>query len=400
MHDAPIGHVRRCSVSAASHTAWPAYRGVRVPTRTLSASVKGFVVSVSDKLLDSVAELLEKEGQSPAPDLTRIRKILGLGLGFSILEIPSMLMAMGISARDQNSQDRAADIFRLASEIAAREITGSEGVVQQARAQKLLGGVYRIQGKYREAEEILRSALELLEGEPDLHMGELVAVCNQLGIVFKYSGKFDEALVFYRRALVALEEAGLLVDPMAAVLFQNLSGLAHSRRDFEAAVEPSRRAVEIRRRALGSDHIDVAGDKAALAAALIEIGDLGEAQELLESSMAIVEGFYGADHYESGIALGNLAALAFKRGEYSKAESIFRRPLWIKEKHLGISHPELAVTLNNLAVLSRRQDDTVSVRSLWERARAALGSSVQGDYPLLLTIQHGLESLQSDEDSA
>ena len=49
--------------------------------------------------------------------------------------------------------------------------------------------LYRILGRYDQAEDVLRRALAVAEGEPGLPAATLVGVCNELGILFKYSGK-------------------------------------------------------------------------------------------------------------------------------------------------------------------------------------------------------------------
>ena len=65
---------------------------------------------------------------------------------------------------------------------------------------------------------------------------------TMLGIVCKYTGRFDEGRLLYERAL-------LLVPPdsvEAAAILHNLGGIEHARgRNAEAEV-PARRAVEVR----------------------------------------------------------------------------------------------------------------------------------------------------------
>ncbi|MFE0654502.1 tetratricopeptide repeat protein [Streptomyces sp. NPDC059534] len=352
------------------------------------------MVAVSEGLLDAVAGfLVERDGaDADSAGLVAAVSDAGVDAGAGAEGVAQALITLGIRARDGRDLPRAERLFALAGEVAA----DAEDAPLWVRARTLLGGLHRIQGRYGEGEEVLRGALAVADGEPGMPLGPLVGVCNQLGILFKYSGKFVEAEVFYRRALLLLEEGDLGEDPAAASLFHNLSGLAHSRGDFAAAVEPGRRAIAVRERALGPDHLEVALDKAALAPVLIELDELEEAEALLTSALAVVEETYGPEHYETGIAVGNLAALAYRRGQYARAQELFRRCLRLKERALGPAHPELAVTLNNLAILARRNGDPDGAGSLWGRALAVLHASVQPGHPLLAAVRRGLDSLAPD----
>ncbi|MFD3537455.1 tetratricopeptide repeat protein [Streptomyces sp. NPDC058664] len=345
--------------------------------------------------LDAMAGFLEQEGNGGDGGAAGlVARVLGLGadVGVGADGIGLGLIELGLRARDKQDYPRAEQLFALAGETAA----DTEDAALWVRARTLLGGLYRIQGRYDQAEKALRRALAVADDEPDIPVAALTGTCNELGILFKYTGKFDEAETFYRRALDLLEEAGIGEGLSAASLFHNLSGLAHSRRDFAAAAEPGRRAVAIRERVLGPEHVQVALDKAALAPVLIELDELDEADELLTSALAVIEKTYGPEHYETGVALGNLAALAYKRAQYSRAEELFHRCLRLKEQTLGLGHPELAVTLNNLAVFARRGGDFFHARELWERASAILETSVQQAHPLLRTVRRHLNSLESE----
>jgi Tfp pilus assembly protein PilF len=97
--------------------------------------------------------------------------------------------------------------------------------------------------------------------------------------------------------------------------------------------------VEIRQRALGSDHVTVAADKAAHAAILDALGWHGEAEQLLGEALVTFEQIFGDEHHEVAITFNNLAAIAHHRGDLAEAEALYRRALAIKEKVLGPAHP-------------------------------------------------------------
>ncbi|GIF69930.1 hypothetical protein Ais01nite_79650 [Asanoa ishikariensis] len=114
----------------------------------------------------------------------------------------------------------------------------------------------RAQGRYTEAAALLRSTLR--------HASDPLAIadiCNALAVTYKYTGRFDEAQVLYDRALAIIERVQGPDHVDVASIYHNLGGLAHARGALSDAERPARRAVDIRVRAVGAGHPDVAADK-------------------------------------------------------------------------------------------------------------------------------------------
>src|SRR5207237_3169836 len=109
---------------------------------------------------------------------------------------------------------------------------------------------------------------ERYPGSDDL---AVAAAANELGVLYKYMARFDEAEALYRRALRIVESCRGADDVEAATLWHNLGGVEHSRGRYALAEPAARRAAEIRSRALGIDHPAVAADQAALAAILSDL---------------------------------------------------------------------------------------------------------------------------------
>ena len=106
----------------------------------------------------------------------------------------------------------------------------------------------------------------------------MVPLLNGLGVVYKYTGRFDDAERVYRRALTLAEMLRPANTQQLADLYHNLGGLAHARGRFAEAEPLARSAVELRLRALGEQHPSVAADRAALAGILGPIGHALEAE--------------------------------------------------------------------------------------------------------------------------
>src|SRR5262249_25844492 len=81
------------------------------------------------------------------------------------------------------------------------------GETQNERIWKLrrCAGRWLGQGRYIQAELLYRQALLLAEVAAGPDSIEVARICNNLGVVYKYTAKFDEAEQLYRRALSILE---------------------------------------------------------------------------------------------------------------------------------------------------------------------------------------------------
>jgi tetratricopeptide (TPR) repeat protein len=247
------------------------------------------------------------------------------------------------------------------------------------------GRALRRSGRYAAAEELLVRALAIAENDPPRY----VEAANELGVLYKYTARFDEAESLYRGAL-----RHVAIDSLeAATLWHNLGGLEHSRGRFELAEPAARRAVEIRTRILGHDHPAVAEDRAALGAILDALGRLDEAETLLAATLETWRRLYGSNHWEVAIAANNLAALCFRRGDLTQAGELWEQALRIKRNLLGSTHPELAPTLANLGVLTATRGDAAAARSLFADAIDVLGPEVRADHPVRRAVAASIKAL-------
>ena len=208
-------------------------------------------------------------------------------------------------------------------------------------------------------------------------------------MTFKYAGRFDDAERAYRQTRTILEAIDADPEDLAA-LYHNLGGLAHVRRDFAAAEELSRRAIEIRSSALGPRHAATLLDRSAHAAILDGLGRHDEAEASIRDILGDLEAALGADHPEVAVALNNLAAIVQRRGDLPQAEELYRRVIAIKEARLGADSPALAVPLNNLGSVLRAAGRPDEARAAFERALRLLEGEVADDHPNLATIRRNL----------
>jgi tetratricopeptide (TPR) repeat protein len=246
------------------------------------------------------------------------------------------------------------------------------------------GAIVRILGRYGEAEALLREAVSIATASLDEDDPDVVGALNGLAVLYKYTGRFDEADELYGRALRLAERNGP-DDPVVPTLLHNIGGLNHARGEFARGEAAARRGVSLRERTLGPDHPAVAADVAALAALVEAQGRCDEAEGMYRRALAVFERVHGPDHYEIAVNLNNLAAVREAKGDRREAEGLYRRALSIKESLFGPDHPDVAMTLNNLALLLAETGRRAEAEPLYARSLRIFTASLDPGHPKIRT---------------
>jgi len=174
----------------------------------------------------------------------------------------------------------------------------------------------RSAGRYADALDAARSLAESLRGDPAARAWEVVgadAEVETLELVATFTGDAQSELAEADRLGPGIVEAA-------------------NAGKYESGVALVRRQLEIRRRLLGDDHLDVAA------------------------------------------SLDKLASLLRFQGDFAGAESPAREALRIRRERLRGDHPAIAHTLSNLGVLLARQGDLAG-------AEAAQREALEMRYP-------------------
>jgi len=230
---------------------------------------------------------------------------------------------------------------------------------------------------------LLRAAADLVRAS----VIEYAARCNDLGLLYKATGRYDDAQVQYEEALAVLRGAGRLDAIRQAGLYHNLAGIEHARRRFERGVALGREGLALRRQALGPDHPLVAEDMAALAAILEGCGQYGEADRLYRDALRIFTAKYRPGHFSVAVVLNNLGTLRYREERFEDAEDFLRQALDAKRRLFGRHHPEFATTLTNLARVWGRTGRTAEATSACNEAFRVFLRALGPGHPL--TIECG-----------
>jgi tetratricopeptide (TPR) repeat protein len=255
------------------------------------------------------------------------------------------------------------------------------------RAQQRLAAQERIAGDHARAEHRL---LQVLDRRGADSVEVLVATCDALGTVYRYSGRFDDADAAYRRALAAT------ADPLTvASLLHNLAELAHSRGRPETGIADAERGLELRIAGRGADHPDTARDLDTVGRLYQAVGRRADAGRAYRRALTIFDAAYGPGSVEVAMVYGGLAALASGAGDHDEGERLGRRALAVLEAALGPDDVEVGVTLLELATAVAGQGRSDEARALLARSDSVLSATLPGDHPHRIAVGEARHALSA-----
>ena len=229
-------------------------------------------------------------------------------------------------------------------------------------------------GRYSEAEEAHRQALELTNPENKLAMAERL---NNLGLAVFSLGRLNESQQLLEDAL-DLRRAELPESAELAASLNNLALVLAAQDQREEAEPLYRAALELRRSVLGNEHPSTTYSLTNLSTLLDQMNRLEEAEDGYREALQLRRTIFGDDHPAVASVLYQIGWLQSRRGELTLARLHLEEALEIRSRVLGPEHPSTAVILNAVAVVAREMGETDQAEQ-WLRQALSIYRSVYGD---------------------
>jgi CHAT domain-containing protein/Flp pilus assembly protein TadD len=299
-------------------------------------------------------------------------------------ETGNYLLDVGVKQKDAPSAGYLIGVVEL------RRATESDRALQQAyKVFSEFPRLYRA-GKYDEALQLAERGLEIRERVLGREHPVVLAITNNLAILFQLIGDYTKAESLFQRTLNIKEKALGPEHPDVARLLNNLAFLYKLRGDYTKAESLYLRALNILERAPGPEHPDVANTLNNLAFLHKSRGGYAMAEMLYKRALTIMEKAGGLEYSDVASALDNLAILYRNRGEYAKAEPLYERALTIMERALGPGHPDTASALKNLAIVYRVRGDYANAEPLFQRLLTIQERSLGPEDPIVASTLNEL----------
>jgi tetratricopeptide (TPR) repeat protein len=259
------------------------------------------------------------------------------------------------------------------------------------------GAIYKNEGKYEDAERVLRQSIKTVEHEqsplPDIADGLL-----GLAEIYRQQSKNTEAVQFCEKALELRKNAFGENSTKAAQAMSRL-GLAYADADeYKKAESVLQQALQIDEHKFGEKHIEVAHDLNNCALVYLDQGKYDLAEPLYIRAVNIASTSLGPEHPETALSISNLAWLYYNQGNYAKAEPLLQKSLVIREKVFGKNHPYVAQSLSNLAAVYAVQNKIEKAEAFFQQAIKLDEASYGQDNPDLARNMRELSILYQNQE--
>ena len=268
--------------------------------------------------------------------------------GQADLRLATSLKDLASLYRFQGRFVEAEPLLRLAIEV-----TEKDGLdhPELAADHDLLARIYLAQMKLPEAESSFKRALILLQRKYGAQALETVPALNSLGRVLQIDSKSGrEAQDLLLRVIGIREVKQGPEHPEVALDFIRLGRLLGGAKVYWDAEIEYRRALYIQEKTLGAENVTLAIVLDAIGALLGDQKRWADAEPPLRRSLALRESAYSPLSSEVAPALDNLASVLYQQKRYAEAEPLYQRSLFIWSATLGSTHPLVAVSHDALAI--------------------------------------------------
>ena len=180
----------------------------------------------------------------------------------------------------------------------------------------------RTHKRFVELESILPRAVEKCREILGENSRDEAIHVNDLGVAVEAQGRPDEAIGYFRSALVIWEALGWPEDDGINVVHNNLYACALKHEDFSAVVSCAESALAHVRRHYGARHPALVGQLNNLGVAYRECRKFDLAEDYFEQALRMVNCTLGSDHVELPLVFSNYARLRRAQGREQAAKKL------------------------------------------------------------------------------
>ena len=266
----------------------------------------------------------------------------------------------------------------------------------QSRLIATIGEVFTNLGLYKQAEPLLKKALETQRrvlGNDNL---ETLKTIHQLANMYWFLNRVKDAEPLY---LEYAEANGRLLGkehPETLKADWEMASLYHSQGRYSDAEKLTRRTLEAQRRVLGNEHPDTIASMHNLAGIFWSTRRFEEALPLNEEVVELKRRTLGEDHPDTLDSLYNLATTYERLDDYAHAEPIHLRVIELSRRVLGDQHPYTIERMGHLATMYLAQERCDKAEGLLKLRLAIMEKAPEPNAQGLIAAHRRLAAIYRD----
>lgn len=228
------------------------------------------------------------------------------------------------------------------AEASLKNIKGDEALIKSH-----YGFLYMAQTRYDLALENLQSAIDIFEKTGNANSLEAAEALVHLGNVYRITGKYTQAEEQLNHALMIRQEKLPPNHELIAAIYNDL-GLVYIALDTDKSIEYYEKALEIYRKLHGDDDPKIAIANTNLGIVYAKEKLYGDAINYYETALKIWEKIYPKPHANKALVMMNLGQTYSAMGSSKSAIDYYEKSLTMYEAALGKKHPDVAFALTLL----------------------------------------------------
>ena len=213
--------------------------------------------------------------------------------------------------------------------------------------------------------------------------------------------RIDEAEQWWQRAIDLLDQEEDPGEAQAIAYMGGLGGIAYMRKDWQAALDYDRAAMEVYERE-NSAALKFSTPLVNEGEVLIELGRFDEAEVALERYLELAEAAWGSDSRKAALGHYFLGVVWREQGRFAESEIALRRSLEIRRQQSSSASPMIAKTLDALGwtIWRSRGDRSREALDHLAQAQEILHQMSKPRYPVHKDVLLHLGEIHLEEDRA
>ena len=274
-----------------------------------------------------------------------------------------------------STRTQHAELYRIDGKYdTAKEILldvldkAAEGSTVVLDAKTGLAKVYEDQGDFTNAEAVTDEILQQEKATLGENHPNTLTTMNNLAGIYRRQSRLSEAEVLYKKSLAAYRKV-FGDDHLGTVSIMNNLGLVYETMGLYDEAELLLRAgLEISKKVLGENHMSTLANMNNLAMLHESQGNFDQAEPHYLNAIESASWQFGADHPDTMAFVNNLAYLYMMQGVYPKAKPLFEKVMKSWNKSLGPKSSKTMKSINNLARSLAKQSKYKAAEPLFNKA--------------------------------
>jgi esterase/lipase superfamily enzyme len=304
---------------------------------------------------------------------------------------PREVVSLSRHAQDLVQAGKTLEAIPVAQQVVAlSKVEFGEESAPYATALNRLAQMYRVTGKWDEAEQLYKRARAIREQHDK---GKLADTLNDLGLLYLASGRYPEAEPLLIGAVADYSSKYGPDDVYVATSSANLALLYRAQGRYAEAESLMQRALTVRKQKRGPEHVEVANSLSSLASLYREQRRFPEAEALVNEALGIRRKTLNPEHPDIASSLNVLGEIYRAEGRYALAEDSVNQALAIRKKAYPADHPSIATALNSLGNIFEDQGRLAEAERAYKESLLIDEATLRADNPDLATARANLGAL-------